>query len=300
MRLTKTILIIGSIFIVFLACQKKSNSITHKSDEFGDYAIYIPNNPQKLIVLVHGYPWPDDSRTKEQLKEHVLSYADQWREFSDVNKAITIIPQMGSGDFAGYRQMFGYRIDPGDYIEKLVDHYSNEYIKDYSGKFTLYGHSAGAQFAVRYAITRPEKLDGAIISAPSTYPFPNESVNWPYGFKAIIRDSIFNGTTEVKDDSEKVAGALFSPKLKYAIRAVDQIPICIVIGSGDTLPRKSREGLIGNTRMERAYNWASIMNSKNSSNRNEIKITVVKDVGHEPFKMLKAVHEQILTFYENY
>ena len=47
--------------------------------------------------------------------------------------------------------------------------------------FSLHGHSAGAQFAARYLIAHPGRLDHVILSAPSAYPLPDPGVAWPNG-----------------------------------------------------------------------------------------------------------------------
>ncbi|TJY37824.1 hypothetical protein [Pontimicrobium aquaticum] len=128
-------------------------------------------------------------------------------------------------------------------------------------------------------------------------PFPNDEVNWPYGFKSIVRDSIFNGTIQFKNNPNKAAGMLFSPNLKKAIKAVNQIPIRIIIGANDTISLKSIKGVIGNTRIERGKNWSNVMNKLNPYNNQKIKIIIVNDIGHEPFKLLKAVHKGIGTIW---
>ncbi len=288
-----------SIFISLLlagGCKKNAAIVDSIKDEYGEYALFIPPSPQKVLVLMHGYPWPDDSRTSEQLRSHTLNYVNEWRAFAEKNQMILLVPQMGSGDFAGYRRLFGKIIDPGDYIIQLADLYGEKYIKNYEQKFIIYGHSAGGQFAVRFAVCNADKLYGAIISAPSTYPFPDETIAWPYGFKPILRDSLFNGVQDIKLDKEKSAGMTFQPQLGQAVEAVSSLPIHIFVGSIDTMQRSAKEGHIGNNRLTRAQDWMKAMNHLAGENQGKIKMMIVENVAHDSFKMLEDVQKSIVKF----
>ncbi|MCD0505431.1 hypothetical protein [Bordetella petrii] len=52
--------------------------------------------------------------------------------------------------------------------------------------YTLYGHGAGAQFAHRYALFRPESRACLIIAANSGwYTYPGRGADWPYGLRDV-------------------------------------------------------------------------------------------------------------------
>jgi len=53
-----------------------------------------------------------------------------------------------------------------------------------SNTFTLFGHSAGAQFVHRYLLFSPEpKADGIIVANAGWYTMPDSNINFPYGIK---------------------------------------------------------------------------------------------------------------------
>lgn len=79
------------------------------------------------------------------------------------------------------------------YVNRLVDRSASPLIPGFDGRFLLHGHSAGGQFAARYLVTHPSRLRGVILSAPSTYPFPDPTVVWPNGMGATKRDAQSGG-----------------------------------------------------------------------------------------------------------
>ncbi len=52
-------------------------TIVVKETFLGTFAQYLPANVSDILILVHGYPWPDGSRTMSQLADHVTEYAQR-------------------------------------------------------------------------------------------------------------------------------------------------------------------------------------------------------------------------------
>ncbi len=68
-------------------------------------------------------------------------------------------------------------------IEPLFD-YVKIQINNSNATYDVFGHSAGAQFAHRFLMFKPNaRVNKAVISASGWYTFPNTSIDFPYGFK---------------------------------------------------------------------------------------------------------------------
>ena len=94
--------------------------VTLKQTELGTFAVYVPNEPRDVLVLVHGYPWPDGTRTMSQLADHVTDYANRWHSFAAERQLILLVPAFGSGNFLGYRELFGARIDSDEFVHRAA------------------------------------------------------------------------------------------------------------------------------------------------------------------------------------
>jgi pimeloyl-ACP methyl ester carboxylesterase len=197
-------------------------------------ASFIPSNPLRVLVLAHGYPWPDDSRSDEELIRYARATTERWAAFAEAHSAILVAPAFGGSDFAGYREMSGRELDPDEFVNSLVDESARTHIPGFSGIFSLHGHSAGAQFAARYLVTHPQRLEQVVLSAPSTYPFPDPAVPWPNGM-------------------------VLAPRPAGWLAAASQVRVSVLVGSADTEPRPAVPGQHGSTRMERAAAWVESM-----------------------------------------
>jgi pimeloyl-ACP methyl ester carboxylesterase len=217
---------------------------------FGPVAYFVPRaTPQNVVVLAHGYPWPDGWLFGPFLLAYAQSAARRWVAFAESNAAIMLVPALGAGEFAGYREMFGKRIDADEYVNTLVDRCAGPLIHGFEGRLTLHGHSAGGQFAARYLVTHPSRLHRAILSAPSTYPFPDPRIAWPNGIGAVTRDAL-SGTR---------AGKFYSPDPGGWLKAASEVPVTVLAGSRDVETRPASPGQPGKTRLDRAKAWVLAM-----------------------------------------
>lgn len=261
----------------------------------GSFAYFVPDRPRDVALLVHGYPWPDDSRTIPQLIDHAVSYVTRWQSFADEQGMILIAPAFGSGDFAGYRELFGRRIDADAFADSLAQSIGARFIDGFDGRFYLYGHSAGGQFAGRFLVRHAERLKGVVISAPSTYPFPDASVPWPYGMAAVVRSAELSGTPETGKDPANAAGAEFRPDPAGWLEALE-VPVAVIVGSADDEPRADYPGQTGKTRIERAQAWVSAMGELARSNEktDHLSLTLVEGVAHDPVALTVRSQELLL------
>ena len=95
--------------------------------------------------------------------------------------------------------MFGRKADADEFVNAVVDEVAGEHVPDFAGRFSLHGHSAGAQFAARYLVAHPERLDAVVLSAPSAYPFPDPARPWPDGMAPVVRDDLANVASRIAD-----------------------------------------------------------------------------------------------------
>jgi pimeloyl-ACP methyl ester carboxylesterase len=235
----------------------------------GSVASFIPAEPVRVLVLAHGFPWPDDSRSDSDLIEYARSAVQRWAAFAQTHRAIVVAPAFGGREFPLYREMAGRRIRPDEYVNLLVENVAREHIPHFRGRFSLHGHSAGAQFAGRYLVTHPGRLDEVVLSAPSTYPMPDPAVPWPNGM-AMASGREFSGA----------AGARW-------LAAASEVAVTVLVGSRDTERRPVAPGQQGSTRIERATAWVESMRrfAEASQRAATIRLVLAEGFGHDEATM---------------
>ncbi len=240
--------------------------------DFGAVAYFVPNDPRRVLVLAHGYPWPDGWLFGPFIRAYAQSAVRRWASFAQANAVLLLAPAMGAGDFAGYREMVGRRIDASDYVNALVDKCAGPLIPHFDGRFALHGHSAGGQFAARYLVVHPARLTQAVISAPSSYPFPDSSIAWPDGMAPSIRSK----------SSGRRAGSVFAPDPLGWLQAASQVPVAVLVGSKDTELRPHSNTQPGRTRIERATSWVNAMKRLAESNGKTatVKLVIAPGLDH--------------------
>jgi pimeloyl-ACP methyl ester carboxylesterase len=205
----------------------------------GSAASFVPARPERVLVLAHGFPWFDGTRTDSQLAAYAQEAVDRWAAFGAAHRALILAPVLGGRDFPNYQEMQGRDSTPDQFVNALVEQVAREHVSGYRGRFSLHGHSAGGQFAGRYLVTYPERLDAVVISAPSTYPTPDPGIAWPYGMGP---------------------GAGLTPDPDGWLRAATEVRVTVLVGSLDLEPRvDDYPGQHGATRGERAAWWTESM-----------------------------------------
>lgn len=246
----------------------------------GDYQLYLPKTPAKnILVLAHGMLGKN-----QQAEAQAKRYAERWISYAEQHGLIIIAPVFDderfgnlSQGYGGYRNLFGKYIGADEFVHQLVEKYRNQ-TGSGSSQFYLYGHSAGGQFVARYAVTHPQRIIKAVISAAGRYSYPDDTVPWPYGAGRLNKKISWDNGAVVRH--ERVSPQLLS----YATAAAK---VQIVIGALDTKAQDSRPAHVGKSRIELATSWAAAMNNlaRRYSMSGNIQVHQVPGIGHDSAKL---------------
>ncbi len=140
-----------------------------------------PDTP--VVVVMHGVNRDADR------------YRDEWAELALAYRMIVIVPEFSRADFPGsngYNTGFFAEADgtprPRSLwsfaaIEPLFDAVRRRFGTT-AARYTLYGHSAGAQFVHRFVMFMPEaRIEQAITANAGWYTMPDPAAEFPYGIK---------------------------------------------------------------------------------------------------------------------
>jgi pimeloyl-ACP methyl ester carboxylesterase len=212
------------------------------------------------------------------------TYINRWTKYAEKYNLIIVAPVFDDSRFGalsqgygGYRNLLGKYVPADEFVNSLVNKYSPD-TSSKSNKFYLYGHSAGGQFTVRYAVTQPHRIIKAVVSAAGRYSYPNKKVKWPYGAGDLTR-------TIKWDDGQIVNRLNITKSLSNYAYAAEKTTI--VIGSSDTKTQPVRPGHVGSNRIEFAKSWSSAMNSIAMfyGNQGKVTVNVVNGIGHNSKKL---------------
>jgi pimeloyl-ACP methyl ester carboxylesterase len=234
------------------------------------FASFVPDAPTRVLVIAHGYPWPDNSRSDAQLLTYASARVEAWKDFASRHGVIVIAPVFGGTAFPGYREMAGEYWRPDEFVNHLVDNLGRRCLGGrFDGRFSLHGHSAGGQFAARYLLSHPGRLREVVLSAPSAYPFPDPHVVWPYGMAA---------------GQHPVTGhAVIAPTKPRWIAATTTVTVSVLVGSLDVGDRPTAPGQVGSSRLTRGRQWVEQMRALARAEGLVAKagFVVVEGLGHD-------------------
>ena len=253
--------------------------IVRQQDSYGDYWQYVPSNltsDPKMLVIAHG-----TIRDNESAISLARTFINRWPDFAEEYGFILIAPAFDRRNYqayGGYRGLFGRSIGADEFVNRIVDRFA-EYFPSQDGQFYLYGHSAGAQFGIRYCVRHPDRIVTAVLSAPGRFAYPDPSAAWPYGAGRLRR------TIEYKNPAHQQAVDI-QPDIETWVRA-SELPITIVVGSNDLEPQPDRPAHRGSTRVDLAFSWTEDMNRLASSRNRKanILVDVVQGVGHDSARL---------------
>lgn len=169
--------------------------------EYSDYApfngkvirvyYHIPvnvNSTTDILLLFHGA-----GRNAKDYRDAMIAKANQYNfivitpEFSTVNFPTGDAYNLGNVFIDGDNPSMT-TLNPEDewtfsVIEPLFDHVKQS-LNNATIKYHVFGHSAGGQFAHRFAMFTPNaRYDKMVVSAPGWYTVTDLSITFPYGFK---------------------------------------------------------------------------------------------------------------------
>lgn len=220
--------------------ETETGVVVEKGDKFGRWLQYIPEgidpNAAEVFVVApgtnryasnEGDDWPAGRGNANRFMayEGFIAAADARGmvliipEFEDWNFGNTFDPATNAG---GYRALVGRDIRADLWLERIVDRYANVGLGD--GRFNLFGHSAGAQFAIRYALQRPSRVLEVIVESSGSMPAPTAPNENPKTWRA--------GFGELSLPASNWGPAIdYTPSEPLAAWATTNRPIQIVAGS---------------------------------------------------------------------
>ncbi|GLK52520.1 hypothetical protein [Maricaulis virginensis] len=230
---------------------------------------YRPENlpaDAPVIFVMHGVNRnPDD-------------YRDAWIELADACGLAIIAPGFDRNGFPGSS---GYNLGeplPGtdavsafDAIEPLFATMRAGLGSTRSG-YSIFGHSAGAQFVHRFLMLTPDThVEAAVVANAGWYTWPDTSVEWPYGF----------------------AGAPRTPLDPGVIAA---LPVTLLLGEADNDPnasnlRQTPEARAqGAHRFERGLNTAALVDrlAADAGLEHGWAVATVPGIAHDNTRMAPA------------
>ncbi|PLY03083.1 MAG: hypothetical protein C0623_02505 [Desulfuromonas sp.] len=202
-----------------------------------DYFIYLPKSgiqENRVMVTIHGI-----SRNAEQ---HVKGFAAQ----AEQHGAALVAPLFPKSQYPRYQRL-GATVHEGraDFAFDRVLQEVRALINIDPVPLKIFGFSGGGQFAHRYAMFYPKRVERLVLGAPGWYTFPDAERPYPYGL----------GSSEEW------------PQLRFTPRHFLGIPSLVLVGENDDIRdddlNKMRriDAIQGLNRVERGERWVQAMNS---------------------------------------
>lgn len=227
------------------------------SDPTQEYLLYLPQSAQAktpVLASIHGI--------SGNAQEHAARFAP----LCEQHGVVLLVPIFAAELHHDYQRLG--REGRGNRVDLLLDRLLAE-VASLSGadvvQIHLFGFSAGAQFAHRYALAHPHRVARAAVTAAGWYTFPDPRQRFPYGIRPV----------------RTLKGVQFNPEQFL------RVPIEVLIGSLDTTLEdvRSTERTVaqqGATRLDRARNWVAAMRNAATAFglRPQVKLTEVPGVGH--------------------
>ena len=235
---------------------------------------YMPKEPKPkmpVVFVMHG------------VKRNGQEYRNAWVKHAEKEKFLLLVPEFTAKLYPGSRQynlgnMFlssGKPINKSKWTYTAIEHIF-DHVRSNMGvtaeKYSIYGHSAGAQFVHRLVMFVPEaRIDTAISANAGWYTMPTFRFKFPYGLK----DSSARG-----------------PGLKQAFTQ----RLIVLLGDKDIDPnhkhlRKTPKAMAqGRHRFERGENFYKVASRETARLKTPLnwKLRAVKGVGHSNSGMAKA------------
>ncbi len=253
-----------------------------KRVDHGAYVQYMPNSVRPdstILVICHGV------FSQGTAVEAAANCIDDWFAFAEENRVILVAPAFDNGNFAcsqpgalgGYRTLTGRVFGADAFLHEIIDVYK-KMNPNYDGRFLLFGHSAGGQFANRYIVRHPERIIAALISSPAWFAFPDANERWPYGMQPR------KGNFKWGDTGQRVPIDV-TPDPDGWLQA-SQLPIRVIVGELDVEELKNT----GKTHVTQATDWVAAMNQLAESKGVDGTVTlqIVPGVGHNYGKLSRA------------
>lgn len=199
------------------------------------------DNEQQFYLFAPGHIAPETPvfASVHGVSLNALSHAELFLPYAKKHNAVLVVPLFKSGRFSDYNCLGltkkGERADK-QFIN-ILEQAGAETGADASRIF-LFGYSAGAQFAHRFALVHPERIKKLCLGAP--------------GYFSMLDDTPFPlGLLGMGEAAEK----------QVDLDAFLRIPVCLCVGAEDVcrdtslLQSADVDALQGRTRRERCLAW---------------------------------------------
>ncbi len=257
---------------------RERGQVVKKDVPGGSYQEYIPArlaDPPRVLVIVHGTLGEGES---------ALALADRfirrWIPLAEEKGLILVAPafdQQNFGGFAGpgggYRGLFGRIIGADEFVHQIVDQYKT-LSDDFDGRFYLFGHSAGGQFAGRYVVLHPDRILGAVVESAGSFAYPDPAVPWGGGMGRLRRKMRWPGSD--KDNVIDIA-----PDPAGWVKAGGLL-ITVLVGADDVDPAAEKNAKISTGHVAGARSWIEAMKKLCQEQKQafHMRLVIVPGVGH--------------------
>ena len=220
------------------------------------YHYYVPKQIKKVLVLVHG------------ISRNSYEIIDEFSKQADIHGYLLIAP-IFTKEFSTDYQRLG-RMGKGPRSDYQLMTIINDCKKKLNINFTqfdLFGFSAGAQYAHRFAFAHPNMVKKVALVAAGWYTLPTIDLAYPRGTR------IKNQFTDIKFDPQRYLRI----KFKVYVGGNDN--------KRDAALNKSRKIDItqGKNRVSRAKNWVDLMRFQIEKHAidNSIEMEILTEVEHD-------------------
>lgn len=216
-----------------------------------EYLVHLPSGwgpDSPLVVSIHGRARNAD--------EHARLLA----AYCEMHTAVLVVPNFSAEHHPDYQRLG--RLGRGKRADLALNSIVDEVIASTglsAERFHLFGFSAGAQFAHRYAMVHPQRIAKAVVASAGWYTFPIPARRFPHGTRP----------------SPHLPGVIFDAEEYLAV------PITVVAGTDDVdagrvrrTERLDREQ--GTTRRARARNWVAAMQVAAEAHQMEPRVRLEK------------------------
>jgi pimeloyl-ACP methyl ester carboxylesterase len=229
----------------------------HPTDACVEFFLYTPASAgpdSPTLICVHG------------ISRNALEHVELFRPYADRSGAVLIAPVFSEAVFGKYQQLISRDPDiPRSDVAllKILEHTSKSAPIN-TNRVHLFGYSGGGQFAHRFSMLHPDRVETVTVGAAGWYTFPDPSLKYPLGIA----------------ESPNLPGLFFSPDRFL------KVPTTVLIGPRDAsrkgaLRKSDRlDSLQGQTRIERGQRWIAAM-------ENAAKEVGIEDARHE-FRFLSG------------
>ena len=223
------------------------------------------------------------------VQRNAAEYRDDWVPLIGERPVIVLVPQLSENDFpgaysynlGGMVDAGGNAVDPARWTFNVVDQVFDRVVRHLGSTattYSLFGHSAGAQFVDRLVVFAPSsRVRVAAAANPGWYTATDDNIDFPYGLNKNPLD---------------VDG--LAPSFR--------VPLVVMLGNddvdpeNDTLRRDAGSDAQGDNRLERGLNFyiGARKAARDESMAFAWRLIVVPGVAHDHAQMAKAAEPVLL------